>query len=142
MNRELQRPESIAAIERMRARQMYYDRDGIPIDEDAWSRLRANYAYKRVARTTITDAADPTKTYDVSTVWLGLDHAFGMGPPLIFETMVFGEGSSDLECERYSTEKQAREGHIAMVTVVCSGLTDPVVMDVDESGGEGRDAQT
>lgn len=52
----------------------------------------------------------------VSTVWLGLDHQFGDGPPLIFETMVFpAESSMDLDCERYSTEEEAKAGHSAMV---------------------------
>lgn len=38
----------------------------------------------------------------------------GAGPP--FETMVFGgEGSSDLDCDKYATEEQARAGHEAMV---------------------------
>ena len=49
----------------------------------------------------------------VSTVWLGLDHSYDGGPPLIFETMVFG-GGLDLEMERYSTEAEALAGHAAM----------------------------
>jgi hypothetical protein len=51
---------------------------------------------------------------ELSTVWLGLDHSFGAGPPLIFETMVFG-GPNDEEQERYSTEEEAKAGHAAMV---------------------------
>jgi hypothetical protein len=50
----------------------------------------------------------------VSTVWLGLDHSFGSGPPLIFETMVFRSKDGplhDLECDRYSTEVDALAGH-------------------------------
>jgi hypothetical protein len=50
----------------------------------------------------------------VSTVWLGLDHQFGEGPPLIFETMVFG-GPHDQYTERYSTEDEARRGHKRIV---------------------------
>ena len=53
----------------------------------------------------------------VSTVWLGMDHSFGDGPPLIFETMVFG-GELDQECDRYTTEEQAQQGHAAMVARV------------------------
>ncbi len=52
----------------------------------------------------------------VSTVWLGLDHSFGFGPPLIFETMVFdrlNDGSSaDLDMDRYSTLEDAELGHL------------------------------
>lgn len=112
---------------------LYYDRDGAVIDDEqrAW-RLMGDMDYKRVARTSVMDGADPSKAFDVSTVWLGLDHAFSGGPPLIFETMVFAAGSSsDLECERYATEAQAREGHTAMVVSVSAGLTDPIVMDAE-----------
>lgn len=53
----------------------------------------------------------------VSTVWLGLDHNWDGGKPLIFETMVFPshEGISDLDCKRYSTLAQAKKGHKAIV---------------------------
>ena len=46
----------------------------------------------------------------VSTVFLGLDHSFDDGPPLLFETMVFVNGLSETQ-ERYSTWSQAEEGH-------------------------------
>ena len=46
----------------------------------------------------------------LSTVWLGLDHRFGKGPPLIFETMAFQDGDEIL-CERYSTRTEALDGH-------------------------------
>lgn len=48
--------------------------------------------------------------YHVSTVFLGLDHSFGEGPPLLFETMVFP--SHDMN--RYSTWDEAKEGHADM----------------------------
>jgi len=52
---------------------------------------------------------------DVSTVFIGLDHRFtGDGPPLVFETMVFG-GPFDQEQERYSTWDEAVAGHARMV---------------------------
>jgi hypothetical protein len=47
----------------------------------------------------------------VSTVFLGLDHRFGRhGPPLLFETMVFVNGSEE-GAERYSTWDEAEAGH-------------------------------
>ena len=46
----------------------------------------------------------------VSTVFLGLDHSYGDGPPLLFETMIFG-GPHDEYQERYSTWDEAEEGH-------------------------------
>jgi hypothetical protein len=46
----------------------------------------------------------------VSTVFLGIDHAFGGGPPVLWETMVFG-GPMDGEQSRYRSEIEARAGH-------------------------------
>ena len=54
----------------------------------------------------------------VSTVFLGLDHCFfDDGPPLLFETMVFG-GALDQEMERCSTWEQAEQMHKRMVARV------------------------
>lgn len=50
----------------------------------------------------------------VSTVFLGLDHRFGgNGPPILFETMIFG-GPHDQDCERYATWEAAEAGHADM----------------------------
>lgn len=57
----------------------------------------------------------------VSTVFLGLDHSFGAGPPLLFETLVF-EGPMDGEMDRYSTWDEAERGHAAMVERVRAAL--------------------
>ena len=47
----------------------------------------------------------------VSTVFLGIDYNFSpKGKPLLFETMIFG-GKHDQYQERYSTYKEAKEGH-------------------------------
>ena len=50
----------------------------------------------------------------VSTVFLGLDHSFGAGPPLLYETMIFG-GPHDQYQERYATRAEALAGHIKAV---------------------------
>ena len=51
----------------------------------------------------------------ISTVFLGIDHAFGGGgPTILFETMVFGGPLAD-EQERCSTWEQAEAMHAAMV---------------------------
>ncbi|MDX1247536.1 hypothetical protein GHK05_20720 [Sinorhizobium meliloti] len=61
-------------------------------------------------------ALTETENWQVSTVFLGLDHQFGRGPPLLFETMAFRKGGGDCEqCERYSTWDDAEAGHAAMV---------------------------
>jgi len=48
----------------------------------------------------------------VSTVFLGLDYSFGEGPPILWETMIFG-ATGDLNDyrERYTTAVDALEGH-------------------------------
>ena len=51
----------------------------------------------------------------VSTVFLGLDHAWGDSPPLVWETLVFG-GEHDGEMERCGgSRKNAEEMHKRMV---------------------------
>lgn len=51
----------------------------------------------------------------VSTVFLGIDHRLGgNGPPVLYETMVFG-GPYDADGERYTTVENAREGHARWV---------------------------
>jgi hypothetical protein len=58
----------------------------------------------------------------VSTVFLGIDHRhFGDGPPILFETMVFG-GAHDQSQERYCTRAEALEGHKRWVATVFPGL--------------------
>ena len=53
----------------------------------------------------------------VSTVFLGVDHSFGEGPSILFETMVFG-GNWDLGQRRYSTWDEAEKGHRRVVDEV------------------------
>ena len=53
----------------------------------------------------------------VSTVFLGTNHQFGDGPPLLFETMVFG-GPMDQCCDRYASWDEAAAGHVSIVVQV------------------------
>lgn len=50
----------------------------------------------------------------VSTVFLGVDHSFGHGLPLLFETMIFRNGNGE-EQWRYSTWEEAEAGHAKAV---------------------------
>lgn len=104
----------------------YYDRDGRPISLAAWLALLGSPGAKRVALTQV-------GPYMVSTVWLGLDHSFGAGDPLIFETMVFpAEGWADPTernpafefQDRYASEQRAREGHAETVLLICATLSE------------------
>ena len=64
-------------------------------------------------------------TYSVSTVFLCLDHAMFGGPPMLFETMVFGDGITEADdsivengMRRYSTWDEAEAGHNEMVAEI------------------------
>lgn len=88
----------------------YYNRKGKPIDTTEWGQLLSDDSYRLVQ-------SDNLGKVHVSTVWLGLNHNWGDGPPLIFETMIFG-GEHDEDQWRYSTERDARKGHEAAVQLV------------------------
>lgn len=97
----------------------YILKDRVPVPCDdllEWGR-QFEQEERRVARTEQDEV-------EVSTVFLGLDHSFGGGPPLLFETMVFG-GGRDQEMRRYSTWDQAEEGDKAMCDWLFHGGAEP-----------------
>lgn len=60
-------------------------------------------------------AWDKVGDFTISTVFLGINHQYFDGPPLVFETMVFeGDSRDELECYRYSTWAEAMAGHAAI----------------------------
>lgn len=60
----------------------------------------------------------PTKVL-ISTVFLAIDHAFGDGPPVLYETMVFGSDANAEDRQwRYTTRAKAVCGHAAIVKLV------------------------
>ena len=92
----------------------YYDRNGKLLDGVlTWAALFENEAYKRVAFTRFSHV-------NVSTVWLGLDHNWFGGVPLIFETMIFG-GPHDQFMRRWPTEASALAGHDRIVAALRDG---------------------
>ena len=90
----------------------YYNMAGERISLEEWARLFEDTSSRVLARTDLPGGAW------VSTVLLGLDHNFSeTGPPIIFESMVFGpEDMTDLDCQRYATKEQAQAGHDELVT--------------------------
>jgi hypothetical protein len=62
----------------------------------------------------------------VSTVFLGLDHSYGNGPAILFETMVFPDRELPKDegrwiesyQERYATLTDAEQGHAAVVVMI------------------------
>lgn len=88
----------------------FYDRNGEPISVGTADRLLRNDGYRRVAWDEVGD-------FVISTVWLGLDLSFYVGPPLIFETAVFADDPMGGTVRRYPTESAALAGHQAMIEV-------------------------
>jgi hypothetical protein len=84
----------------------------VPADFLTWMHWFAGHEEERIVKKT------EIGHFEISTVFLGLDHNFlPDGPPLIYETMVFDrsregmEKFSELACERYSTLELTRLGH-------------------------------
>lgn len=95
-----------------RLRPYYFDLDakGNPVPTSLWG-----WAYfcefqrerRIIARTEIGEIA-------VSTVFLGMDRSWFQGPPVTFESMIFG-GPFDNEQQRYVTKAEALAGHADLV---------------------------
>lgn len=68
------------------------------------------YSEKSFIDTRRVSATDLPGGVRISTVFLGLDHGWGDGPPVLYETMIFG-GPMDQEQDRYCTRAQAAIGH-------------------------------
>lgn len=81
------------------------EHEAIPTELMSWAQW-----FESANRHVATDVVGPTAGIRVSTVFLGLDHSFSGGPPLIFETMIFG-GPNDGYQNRYSTWDEAVAGH-------------------------------
>lgn len=91
-----------------------YDREGKPMDDTSeWARRHEDLAYHYVAETPVGDVR-------VSTIWTGISVDIE-GPPLIFETKVFGLEGDEMAQWRYPTEAEARAGHEAAVRWVHDG---------------------
>ena len=93
--------------------QTYILENKIPIpveDLNLWGCWFGNVENKRVAFTEF-------DTLQVSTVFLGIDHQWGIRKtPLLFETMVFDRGNLiDKYCMPYTTWDIAVAGHYAVV---------------------------
>ena len=106
-------------------RMRLYDRDGNPLPDD-WEfgagRLVSHWATDQRVGRTVVGADGDYRGWVVSTVWLmGIDHNYGgEGPPIVFETMVFGE-PYDNDLRRYATEEQAMRGHLAVLDNLRAG---------------------
>jgi hypothetical protein len=75
-----------------------------------WAEYMSNLDpyFRHVARTFF--IVDSTEYCNLSTVFLGIDHALGESHPILFESMIFG-GSKDEQMRRYYDWDEAEIGH-------------------------------
>lgn len=94
----------------------YYilDENGEPVECDDRAQWGREYRKERHL------GDDMVGEIRVSTVFLGLDHGWDGGPPVLWETMVFG-GQSDMYQERYTSRADALAGHARILEAVKSG---------------------
>jgi hypothetical protein len=87
------------------------DRRAVPCpDMLTWGRWMENSFDERVV------AKSDVREFHISTVFLGIDHNWLPGPPVLFETMVFeGEDGLGKDMYRYSTWDEAKRGHEEVV---------------------------
>ena len=95
---------------------MYILKDRVPVqvrDTIEWAKW-----FEKADR--IVKQDDAAKDVRVSTVFLGIDHNFYGGTPLVFETMIFG-GPHDQYQRRCSTWNQAEEMHAEALKLAKEG---------------------
>lgn len=108
--------ENLAALAFLDNGDTYYilneNREAVCVTYSEWTEwMRRNkYEAKLAPGTPCRVGWTGTDALHVSTVFLGHNYAYGDGPPILFETMVFG-GEMDQEQERYSTWAEAEAGH-------------------------------
>ncbi len=73
-------------------------------------------------------ADDTVNGVRVSTVFLGIDHRFGDGPPLLYETMTFGVSDEDQIQKRYCSREDALNGHRAIVESLSQASITPAIL--------------
>ena len=90
------------------------NKNAIPCSIDEWAKCREKMFKSNVKR--VSESMINGKW--ISTVWIGIDHQYhDKGQPQIFETMIFeddGRGH-EIYCDRYSTWKEAEEGHLKAI---------------------------
>ena len=85
----------------MRERPMYYHRDGTPIVDTELLPASMQWALMfEDSKGRIVGHTNTLYGERLSTVWLGLDHEFFVGRPLIFETMLFAPKRNEAQRDR------------------------------------------
>lgn len=96
----------------------WYRRDGTPYPDNDDGLMQAERDLGDIKKRIVARDELPNGVI-VSTVWLVLNHGYGSGRPLIFETMLFIQSKRKMhaigEQWRYSTEEEAKLGHKMLV---------------------------
>ena len=103
---------------------MFYDPDGNQIDRDKWgelfnTRFENNLVWQTKKQAKVINLFgrefEISPSWFVSTIWFGVNYNIsGVGPPIIFESMIFG-GLYDDFTYRYATKEEAKAGHEILV---------------------------
>ena len=83
-------------------------------DGTRWALWYGGSAARRVVRQQSFLSPKTGHVVYISTVFLGIDHAFMGGPSILWETMVF-QGDDTREQRRYRSKAEAIEGHNQLV---------------------------
>lgn len=105
--------------------QYILDQNGNPkreLDLLKWA-MWMEYSHRSEGKDNRIVKQDHIGNVEVSTVFLGLDHSFGSGPPVLWETMIFC-GEHDGWQRRYCKRNQALIGHAKAVEMVKASQAD------------------
>lgn len=87
------------------------DDEGKEVETDylTWAKWFEDVSQRRIA-------LDTRGEVRVSTIFLGFDHGFHSdGPPVLYETMILGDGRRNEYQRRYCTREEALIGHAKAV---------------------------
>ncbi len=76
--------------------------------------------FEKSGKQRIVKQSKPNK-YFVSTIFLGLDHSFGSGELVLWETMVWNPAGRDIFQERHSSREKAEMTHDRLVEQIVGG---------------------
>ena len=112
---------------------MYYKLDKnkkvVKATSEEFAKLMMNIEARKVAKTKV-------GICEVSTVFLGMNHAFRSDKIIVFESMVFG-GNNDGMQRRYSTWDEAVKGHNEIVEELSAATDEVVLNDLEHCEGCG-----
>ena len=101
------------SVERARAMSfdMYFDRQGEPLELMQWAMMFEDRSYRVVCQTRLSD-------YFVSTVWVGLTHSCNGEPLGTFETAIFKGPEMLDDLFRHDTQGEAVRWHLWACSMV------------------------